>query len=98
MKRKPDVSTFIQPPKDPSVFLEGGAADMADRPEEERKPVDASELIKPEPVVQKLFRLRWDTANALKMGATQESIALGRRVTETEIVEALIRKHYKLDS
>jgi hypothetical protein len=48
--------------------------------------------------VQKLFRLRWDTANALRMGAAQLSTKQAKRVTETEIVERLIRAHFKLDS
>lgn len=52
----------------------------------------------PIPTVQKLFRLRWDTANALRMGAAQMSTKQARRVTETEIVESLIRQHFKIDS
>ncbi|CRI66904.1 conserved hypothetical protein [Thiocapsa sp. KS1] len=34
-------------------------------------------------------------AAALKFGAAQESITSGRRVTETEIVERLLKKYYK---
>jgi hypothetical protein len=45
--------------------------------------------------VQKLFRLRWDTSQALKLGALHESTTEGRRITETELVEALIRERFK---
>jgi len=47
--------------------------------------------------VQKLFRLRWDIDCALKLGAAQESAKTGKRVTETEIVQQLLKKHYNLE-
>lgn len=104
MKAKPDISGFVAG-KDPNAFLEGGAGDRSNRSAREASklvPSDAPpaevEAAKPEPTVQKLFRLRWDVANALKMGATQASIASGRRVTETEIVEALIREKFNIAS
>ena len=46
--------------------------------------------------MQKLFRLRWDIANALKLGAAQESAKTGKRVTETDIIQQLLKKHYSL--
>ena len=103
MKAKPNIDAFRQPAKDPTEFLESG---VADRTETRPAPSHAAARVatpdvvatKPEPTVQKLFRMRWDVANALKLGATQASIASGKRVTETEIVEQLIRQHYKLDS
>jgi hypothetical protein len=61
-------------------------------------PAAGDEATMPVATVQKLFRLRWDTANALRMGAAQMSTKQARRVTETEIVESLIRKHFKIDS
>jgi hypothetical protein len=82
MRKKPDVSKFSPLHKDPNDFLNG----YADR-QEEPKPVR-----KPEPTVQKIFRLRWDTANALKLHAANQSVASGKRVTETEIVEGLLRE------
>lgn len=97
MKKKPDISGFGLP-KDPSAFLEAGAGDLANSTAGPTRPTAAPTLPakKPEPTVQKLFRLRWDTANALKVGAVRESIENGSRVTETEIVEGLIRKHFGL--
>jgi hypothetical protein len=94
MKKKPDLSGFSQPAKDPTAFLEGGAADSANR----SLPASAigAQQVKPEPTVQKLFRLPWDVAQALKMGAAEQSAAQGKRVTETEIVEALIRDHFHI--
>jgi len=95
MKAKPNIDAFRQPAKDPTEFLESGVADRTEaRPAPSATPTMTA--AKPEPTVQKLFRLRWDVANALKMGATQASIASGKRVTETEIVEQLITKHYGL--
>lgn len=101
MKGKPDLSGFTQrpaPAKPLDDFLREGAADQAAA--EGSAPAaqfeGADDAGKPEPTVQKLFRLRWDTVSALRTGAAQESAAHGRRVTETEIVETLIRKRFKL--
>lgn len=102
MKGKPDVSSFVQrpaPAKPLDDFLREGAADQAVAAPEPAQSPDAAGSgagLKPEPTVQKLFRLRWDTVNALRLAAAQESTAQGRRVTETEIVETLIRKRFKL--
>lgn len=102
MKAKPNIDAFRQPAKDPTEFLESGVADRTEARPAPSVPATTAVLpvtaVKPEPTVQKLFRLSWDAASALKMGATQASIAGGKRVTETEIVEQLIRQHYKLDS
>lgn len=91
MKNKPDLSKIKQPlRRDINDFLDG-----ADSEQEKVAKPTLDELVpkKPEPTVQKLFRLRWDVANALKMEAARSSVELGRRVTETEIVEELIRRH-----
>lgn len=102
IKAKPDIKSFK---KDPNEFLEGGEADKAML---KANSVDAHnnadsiqaqaqiEALKPEPTVQKLFRLRWDIANALKLGAAQESARTGKRVTETDIVQQLLKQHYSL--
>ena len=94
MKKKPDISSFGLA-KDPSAFLEAGAGDLASHSATQARQAQPPPK-KPEPTVQKLFRLRWDTAYALKMHAVRESVESGSRVTETEIVEALIRKHFGL--
>lgn len=86
MKAKPDISEFLKSPLSLNEFLEGGAADKAAR--QTARPPTAT--------VQKLFRLRWDTCEGLKLVAQQESEAKGRRVTETELVERLIRKYVRL--
>lgn len=52
-------------------------------------------VYQPEPVVQKMFRMNWRLANALKTAAAQETAKSGRRVTETDIVEELLRRHFK---
>lgn len=100
IKAKPDIKSFK---KDPNEFLEGGEADKAllkpapigtQAASENAAPL--AEAFKPEPTVQKLFRLRWDIANALKLGAAQESARTGKRVTETDIVQQLLKNHYGL--
>lgn len=104
MKAKPNIDAFRQPAKDPTEFLESGVADRTEARPAPSTPANlaatsadaAPVATKPEPTVQKLFRLRWDVANALKMGATQASIASGKRVTETEIIEQMIRERFKL--
>jgi len=94
MKAKPDLSSF-RAGKDPTDFLEGGAGDRSNRVPSE-KPHQDVQPAKPEPTVQKLFRFRWDTAQALKRGVVDQSESSGSRVTETEIVEALVRAHFRL--
>ncbi|MFG0467168.1 hypothetical protein ACF8LF_21500 [Pseudomonas putida] len=100
IKSKPDIKSFR---KDPNEFLEGGEADKAlsKSVTREQAPAKAPEVLvealKPEPTVQKLFRLRWDIANALKIGAAQESAKTGKRVTETDIVQQLLKQHYNLE-
>ncbi len=94
MKRKPDLSEIKQPlRRDPNDFLDGADSEQA---KSTRHALDGLIPRKPEPTVQKLFRLRWDVANALKMEAARSSVELGRRVTETQIVEELIRRHCKM--
>lgn len=61
-----------------------------------RQPDPVIEAVMPVATVQKLFRLRWDTANALRLGAAQQSSQQGKRITETEIVERLIRSSFNL--
>lgn len=100
IKSKPDIKSFK---KDPNEFLEGGEADKALNKPAAHEPLRSKaaeapiEALKPEPTVQKLFRLRWDIANALKIGAAQESAKTGKRVTETDIVQQLLKQHYNLD-
>ena len=93
MKKKPDTAfAHAQLKKDPTSFLESGAADLAEK--RELSPGKVMGAPKP-PVakVQKIFRLRWDVASALKLRAAQESAAAGAVVTETEIVEKLLSSY-----
>ena len=85
------MSSFRAFAKDPNAFLDGASADAPAVP-------TTLAIAKPEPTVQKLFRLRWELASALKMGAAQENAASGRRVTETEIIERLLREHSGINS
>jgi hypothetical protein len=106
VKPKPDVASFAGLAKDPNDFLDGATADTT--PGETNQPTPKTghgtgdmrrmtiSVAKPEPTVAKMFRLRWDVAAALKFGAAEESVSAGRRVTETEIVERLLRKYFKI--
>lgn len=96
IKAKPDIKSFK---KDPNDFLEGGEADKAltTKPKTEETAPYPVEVFKPEPTVQKLFRLRWDIACALKLGAAQESARTGKRVTETDIIQQLLKQHYDIN-
>lgn len=88
MKSKPDLRGLDRTSRrDPNDFLNGADPERGQETLQARSQIAA----KPEPTIQKLFRLRWDVANALKTEAAKASLEQGRRVTETEIVEELIR-------
>lgn len=90
MKAKPNTDQF-KPHRDPSNFLEGGAADAADKldklPEKASQPVFEAKMHRE----QKVFRLPLDLINALKREAYERSVKTGSRVTETELVEKSLR-------
>lgn len=73
--------------KKPNIdaFIEGGAADKVQKPE----PAAASAKVQRE---QKMFRLPVPLINGLKRLATEQSIATGNRVTETELVEQALQE------
>ena len=92
MKRKPDTDQF-KLTDEISTFLDGGAADAADR-ENLHVPKDTSTIYTRQPKVhreQKVFRLPLDLINALKREAYERSVQTGNRVTETELVEEALR-------
>jgi chromatin segregation and condensation protein Rec8/ScpA/Scc1 (kleisin family) len=94
MKAKPNTDQF-KSPKDPSAFLEGGAADAADSVKTVKphptEPITQSKIHRE----QKVFRLPLQLINALKREAYERSISSGSRVTETEIVEQALENLLK---
>ena len=97
MRGKPDLTGIATPLKDPTAFLEGGAGDVADKAHRDSSKSAAPAADEPPvPTVQKLFRMRWDIAKALKDAASAESVP-GYRVTETEIVERLLKQHFGIE-
>lgn len=97
MKAKPNTDQF-KLRKDPSAFLEGGAADAADRAGTSQPDAAKPLATKDQPVVaskvhreQKIFRLPLDLINELKREAYERSVKTGSRVTETELVEQSLR-------
>jgi hypothetical protein len=98
MKAKPNTDQF-KIKRDPSAFLEGGAADIADRLEKPKQsvvaikePVPAPEVVTKVHREQKVFRLPLDLINALKRESYERSMKTGSRVTETELVEQSLRE------
>ena len=92
MKAKPDTDQF-KPNKDPSDFLEGGAADAADRQGAPQSAAQVSAKVHRE---QKIFRLPLDLIAFLKREAYERSVKTGSRVTETELVEQALRGFYNI--
>ena len=97
MKTKPNTDQF-RPKKDPSTFLEGGTADLANQTEKPQQVTVESQVPTDQPVTnarvhreQKIFRLPLDLINALKRESYERSVKTGTRVTETELVEQAIR-------
>lgn len=97
MKTKPNTDQF-KLKKDPSAFLEGGAADLANHTEKTQQVSVESQVPTVQPVVnarvhreQKVFRLPLDLINALRRESYERSVKTGSRVTETELVEQALR-------
>jgi hypothetical protein len=97
VKTKPDTDQF-KPKKDPSAFLEGGTADLANQTEKTQQISVEPKVPTDQPVTnarvhreQKIFRLPLDLINALKRESYERSVKTGTRVTETELVEQAIR-------
>jgi hypothetical protein len=92
LKAKPNTDQF-NPKKDLSNFLEGGAADVADRRDSlqiAQVSALASAKVHRE---QKVFRLPMDIILALKRESYELSVKTGNRVTETELVEKALRAY-----
>lgn len=100
MKAKPNTDQF-KPKKDPSAFLEGGAADAADRmakpqlatvppPTPTAQPVAEAKVHRE----QKVFRLPLELIKVLKRESYERSEKTGSRVTETELVEQALRAFF----
>jgi hypothetical protein len=86
MKSKPDIDPF-KLKKDPSAFIEGATAEIADRTKKNKRSIST-------PRVQKVFRLPLDLTHALKRESTERSVQTGARVTETELVEQALRAFF----
>ncbi|WGL94016.1 hypothetical protein [Arsenophonus nasoniae] len=88
MRVKPNLKNF----KDPTEFLENGAADKAESKYSSNK-IKKSDVI---PTQQKIFRLPVDVVNNLKLHVTKLQIESGKRITETDIIESLLRKYLNM--
>jgi hypothetical protein len=98
VKIKPNTDQF-KPKKDPSAFLEGGTADLANQTEKSQQA--SSEFQAPTTQTttkvhreQKIFRLPVDLINELKREAYERSMKTGLRVTETELVEQALKAFF----
>ncbi|SHM16769.1 hypothetical protein [Vreelandella subglaciescola] len=75
--------------KDSPSNLDGFLNGASKKPEVEAAPS------RPEPKVQKNFRVRRSIAEELTREALEESIRTGVRVTQEGIVEAILEERYK---
>lgn len=102
MKSKPDITGFTSR-KDPSAFLEGGAADKADTlvvPAPQATPVPPAPAPAEAPRrgrgrVPKLFNFPEELADRLRDEAAARSRNTGARVTEKDIVIAALEAYLK---
>ncbi len=78
MKGKPNIN----------AFLEGGAADLANKTEQPQPTAKVQRE-------QKIFRLPIDLINELKRESYEQSMKTGTRVTETELVEQALKTFFK---
>jgi hypothetical protein len=100
MKAKPNTEQF-KPNKDPSAFLEGGAADVVNKADKNMEVDTKLQVATSQPVAstrvhkeQKIFRLSLDLINELKRESYERSLKTGVRVTETELVEQALRAYF----
>lgn len=88
MRAKPDLKDF----KDPTDFLESGSADKAEKVNFAKSSKKNSTIT----IQQKIFRLPLDVVNALKLHVAQQQVESGKKITETEIIEKLLRKYLNI--
>lgn len=103
MKGKPNTDQF-KLTKDPSAFLEGGAADKVEKIEKPTKISHVSDApTYPQTLdtkmrrEQKIFRLSIDLINVLKRESYERTVKSGSRVTETDLVEQALRMFFEID-
>ncbi|HGJ5862599.1 hypothetical protein [Arsenophonus nasoniae] len=89
MRAKPNLKDF----KDPTEFLENGSADKAEN-KYSVSAIKKSDVIRTQ---QKIFRLPIEVVNELKLHVTKLQIESGKRITETDIVERLLRKYLNMN-
>lgn len=96
MRKKPDLSVLSDARKDPSAFIQGGAADRAEHP----KPAaavaagDSDAPRRGRGRVQKIFNFPEDLADRLRDEAAARSRETGSRVTEKDIVVAALEAYF----
>jgi hypothetical protein len=95
MRKKPDTRAFSAI-KDPTAFLEGGAADRSDESQPMADPVVVNTGRQGQPKMTKIFNLSPTLVQALKKEAFERSNTEGRRVTETELVDMALRQFLNL--
>lgn len=88
MRKKPDTRAFAI--KDPNAFLDGVAAEQAE------KNTTSTGRVVGQPKLTKIFNLSPDLVQALKREAFERSNQQGRRVTETELVDAALREYLNI--
>lgn len=95
MKKKPDLTGFGAPPKDPNAFLEGGAAAAAEKREQ---PTQAAQASAPSEgaKITKTIRMLRSMDLRLKDEAHRRTMAEGKRVTESDLIEQALLKYLNM--
>lgn len=93
MRKKPDTRAFVA--KDPNAFLDGVSGEGIST-EQPPKPAPAVGRPVGQPKLTKIFNLTPDLVQALKREAFERSSQEGRRVTETELVDAALRRYLNI--
>lgn len=87
MKSKPDVSQFNKNRVEQEKFLENVSNSLEN--------VSLGKM--PKAYILKSYRLSWDVVKALKLYVAKKSVETASRVTETEVIEDLLRNHLNIN-
>lgn len=96
MKKKPDLTGFGAP-KDSNAFLEGGAAAAAEKREPPSPSAPAAATLAAEGArITKTIRMSRSLDLRLKEEAHRRTMAEGKRVTESDLIEQSLLKYLNM--
>lgn len=95
MKKKPDLSGFGAP-KNPDAFLEGGAAASTEKRAQVSQPPAAPAPAADGSKITKTIRMSRSMDLRLKEEAHRRSMAEGKRVTESDLIDQALLKYLNM--